>query len=201
MISSSDTKYILNVSFPKSKYVGKQDISYAGNILKQAESTWSNSSVPTLSILKVANWFLYHSSMSDKKLQKLCYYAYSWYIVFFNDPEVVVDDEFHVLFTDRFEAWVHGPVCRVLYNKYRGYGWKDIPKVEIQPKFDEDINDLLNQVLSAYGQFNADQLERLTHSEDPWIKARKGLAPGEPCSNTISPKDIFEFYSAKLLNE
>ena len=33
----------------------------------------------------VAQWFLSLSSMSNKKLQKLCYYAYCWFIVFNND--------------------------------------------------------------------------------------------------------------------
>ena len=38
---------------------------------------------------RVAQWFLSMSSMSNKKLQKLCYYAYCWYIVFYNDVELI----------------------------------------------------------------------------------------------------------------
>ena len=38
---------------------------------------------------KVSQWFLSKSSMTNKKLQKLCYYTYCWFIVFFNDVEAI----------------------------------------------------------------------------------------------------------------
>ena len=42
-------------------------------------------------IEKMAQWFLNKTSMSNKKLQKLCYYAYCWYIVFNNDVEIITE--------------------------------------------------------------------------------------------------------------
>ena len=61
-------------------------------------------------IERVSQWFLSRSSMSNKKLQKLCYYAYCWFIVFFNDIESITEDnigEIRVLCTDRFVMKKH----------------------------------------------------------------------------------------------
>ena len=49
-------------------------------------------------------------TMSAMKLQKLCYYAQAWSLVW-DDNE---------LFPEDFEAWVNGPVCPVLYYNTKG---------------------------------------------------------------------------------
>ncbi|MDT2255436.1 DUF4065 domain-containing protein [Paenibacillus larvae] len=61
--------------------------------------------------------FLRLESMTQK-LQKLCYYAYSFYLAIYEKK----------LFDDNFEAWVHGPVNPQLYTEYREYGWQEIPQ-------------------------------------------------------------------------
>lgn len=148
-------------------------------------------------IFAVAQWFLHQESMSHKKLQKVCYYAYAWFIVFFNDPEST-SDHINTLCPTGFEAWVHGPVCPELYQYYRTYGWNDIPYVEKQPSFPSDVDDLLYQVWNTYGSFSADQLEQLTHNEIPWQKARNGKNTDEPSNNKIDDMIIFHYYSKKL---
>ena len=35
-------------------------------------------------VMDVANWFLSQSSMTHKKLQKLCYYAQAWHCALHN---------------------------------------------------------------------------------------------------------------------
>lgn len=150
------------------------------------------------SIELVAQWFLHKSSMSNKKLQKLCYYAYSWFIVFFNDVEnITLDASSHinVLCSEKFQAWIHGPVLPSLYRKYKKFGWNDIPEVKNIPAISTEYEDLLEQVWETYGIFSADDLESLTHKETPWINARKGIKQGEACCNEISPYDILVYYS------
>lgn len=149
-------------------------------------------------IEKVAQWFLNKSAMSNKKLQKLCYYAYCWYIVFFNDLEDFTpnnENGMQILFSERFQAWLHGPVCPSLYKYYKNYGWREIPQSKIKPSFSEDIEILLQQVWDAYGTFSADELESLSHSEYPWQNARVGVSSGEACCNIISKYDILQYYS------
>lgn len=147
---------------------------------------------------RVAQWFLFKASMSNKKLQKLCYYAYCWFFVFFNDVETITQDnvgEINVLCSDRFQAWIHGPVSLKLYHRYKDYGWHDIPRVETQPEISCEIITLLEQVWEAYGHFSADELERISHRETPWQNARRGYQPGDACSNEISDYDILQYYS------
>lgn len=200
-------------SFSVDRYRGKQVFNFSSeNISKcgfyatadpfnDANSSPTRSRVSIPVIFQIAQWFLNQASMSDKKLQKLCYYAYAWYIVFFNDAEAInAESDIKVLCEDYFEAWIHGPVCRRLYSKYRQYGWENIPSEEKAPVFNEDVTDLLKQVWNIYGPLSADQLEHLTHQEDPWNQAREGVRFGDACTNKISPLSIFNYYS-KLQNE
>lgn len=149
-------------------------------------------------IESIAKWFLAQSAMSHKKLQKLCYYAYAWYIVFANDVEAVEShlSDINTLSSSKFQAWIHGPVNPLLYQKYKKYGWTDIPQEIVSLSFCQQITDLLEQVWDAYGKFSADELEAISHSESPWQNARRNLEPSESCANVIDDYDILRYYSA-----
>lgn len=146
----------------------------------------------------VAKWFLAkgNKDISPKKLQKLVYYAYAWTLTLLNDSS---DDLENKLFEDgKFEAWIHGPVIRKLYAMYADYGFEDISEKPEKPKFSKDVEDVLNQVWEVYGNYSADQLESITHQEEPWQKARKGFSPLQNCDNIISDKDIFNYYIQRV---
>lgn len=142
------------------------------------------------SIFEIADWFLAKESMTPKKLQKLAYYAESWSRALL-DRSIVQDTE--------FEAWAHGPVSPELYDKYRDYGWNDIPKnnkfVDIS---DEKDLDLLESVWLTYGEMSANALEAQTHVETPWENARfRGQADeGDFCKEKISKEDMANFYKS-----
>lgn len=149
-----------------------------------------------MNIEDVQNWFLSRQEMSPKKLQKILYYAYSWGLVFFNED---VENLKNVLFDAKFEAWVHGPVIREVYSEFASYGYEDIEKRDdTSGKLPEDVEDLLNQVFDAYGRFNGNELESLTHSELPWREARAGLRPMDSSDVVIKPQTIFKFYTEIL---
>ena len=138
-----------------------------------------------IGVREVADWFLSHSGMEHKKLQKLCYYAQAWHCALEGEP----------LFTERIEAWVHGPVIPELYSKYRGYGWQIIPQVNgfDESKLSSQAQEVLRAVYETYGGLTGMQLETLTHSESPWQRARGGLYPDYPlatCTNPISIEDM-----------
>lgn len=140
----------------------------------------------------VIKWFLSRNSMSPKKLQKLLYYAYAWTLTLNNEEESSLNIK---LFEENFEAWVHGPVIPSVYRDFKGFGFTDIPKNEDNlVVFDEDIEDVLNQVWEVYGKYSGNELESITHQESPWINAREGLSPIEPSRNAITDRDIFHFY-------
>lgn len=158
-----------------------------------AEYTISANSV----LEQVAQWFLGTAAMSHKKLQKMCYYAYCWHMVFFNDVEMVENEaDIMTLFPNKFQAWIHGPVVPELYQKYRSYGWQEIPMLDERPNFNDEVEAVLVQVWDAYGGLSADELEALSHNEDPWINARKGIRTGEACTREIANTDILKYYSS-----
>lgn len=137
------------------------------------------------SIYDVASYILEKQGpLSTMKLQKLCYYAQAWSLVW--------DDE--ALFNEEFEAWVNGPVCRPLYEKTRGLF--KIKKLE-----DGDSSVLTNtqketikQVLEHYGEKDAQWLSRLTHMEEPWKEARTTLREDERGTAVITQASMAEYY-------
>ncbi|HLO48870.1 MAG TPA: type II toxin-antitoxin system antitoxin SocA domain-containing protein [Kamptonema sp.] len=146
------------------------------------------------SALDVARYFLCRldreagDTISPLKLQKLVYYAQAWSLVFRNHP----------LFDEDIEAWVHGPVVREVWKEYQDYKYSDIPEsVDLSDiEFEEDEREVLEEVWSVYGELSAKRLEELTHSENPWIQARKGLEPAEKSTNIISHEQMKNYYAS-----
>ncbi len=141
------------------------------------------------SIYEVANFFLSKESMSHKKLQKMCYYAQAWYLANYGKP----------LVPNRFEAWVHGPVSPDLYSFYRNWGWERIPMRSVAVEFeDPNVYVFLEQVYNTYGNYDADDLERITHGEFPWKKAREGCSLGAYSRKPISLNDMRDYYGERI---
>lgn len=138
-----------------------------------------------MNVFDVAKYFLTKESMTNKKLQKLCYYAQAWYITLYNEK----------LFPERIEAWVHGPVCPKLYGKYSSYGYLEIPKeTEISKELKTKEKNILDQVWNIYGKYDGNQLEVLTHRENPWIDARHGIDSEVPSNEEITADSIKKYY-------
>ncbi len=146
----------------------------------------------------VADYFLMQldqnvgDSITNLKLQKLVYYAQAWHLAIFGK----------MFFSDRIEAWAHGPVIPVLYRRFRDYKWNAIEVSDVQSNPYEELhpNDLafLDQVWSTYGGHTAKQLERLTHSEEPWIEAYGDTLPGGACETEIDVDTMRRFYGGRL---
>ena len=145
-------------------------------------------------VFDVADWFLSRDSMSHKKLQRLIYYAYAWVLTLMNENEDELDIK---LFNSRIEAWIHGPLIPELYHEYRG-------KSAILQKssilcFEEDIEDILEQVWEVYGIYTGNQLESIIHKESPWIEAIGNCPPAEACTNKITDKSIYRYYVERVV--
>lgn len=125
---------------------------------------------------------------SDKKIQKLTYYAYCWYIVKHNTDADHITDR---LVSEHPEAWIHGPVFDRLFDEmtYNREGFKG--RVVSLCKSTEEF---LNGIIYIYGKFTANRLEDLTHSELPWQNARGDLDPNEKSRNLIRDDIIFSYY-------
>lgn len=144
-------------------------------------------------VFTVAEWFLSKEPMTHKKLQKLCYYAQAWHCALMGGTPLI---------DDVFQAWIHGPVCRNLFDKYHDHKWIPIQMTErTEFPFNEDEENVLESVYYAYGHLDGDQLESLTHKESPWINARGGIDPAEICTNAISTEDMRACYAKQYEEE
>lgn len=138
---------------------------------------------------QIADFMLAKSSpelgdiISNLKLQKLLYYAAGV-------MAAIRQDTSQPLFTDRIEAWTHGPVVPAQYRRFSQYGPGPIPPVE---GFDfssfrpVDLQ-VLDDVYGFYGQYSAWKLRNMTHEEPPW------LASFEQSDKTISLRQLIDFF-------
>jgi uncharacterized phage-associated protein len=124
-------------------------------------------------------------TMTAMKLQKLVYYSQAWSLVWDDEP----------IFPERIEAWANGPVVFELYEKHRGafkvWEWDgDVGALNQSEK------ETIDGVLNFYGKLSSQELSNLTHQEDPWVNARKGLRPGERGNREITHAAMAEYYSS-----
>lgn len=150
------------------------------------------------SVNDISNYFLSKEAMTPKKLQKILYFAYSWYLAMMNDTGE--DLEFR-LFNNHFEAWIHGPVCPDIYSRYKHKGGTYIDKyVGELPDIDNEDMDILEQVWEVYGEYSANELESITHQHDPWKITRKenGCSRFDWCNADIKDRLIFDYYAKQL---
>ena len=138
-----------------------------------------------------------YGPMSHLKLQKLLYYCEAYHLAYFE--ESIINED--------FEAWVHGPVCREVYNSLKGNSvlYTDLgfngnynPEGELQQVLSSNQFELLSDVLSELSNWSGLELENATHNELPWREARKDLGPADRCENKISKETMKLFYKAEL---
>jgi uncharacterized phage-associated protein len=151
-----------------------------------------------LSCHTVADYFLLQvdvqagDTISNLKLQKLCYYAQAWNLALSERP----------LFSERIEAWAHGPAIPALYRRFRQYGWGSIDPQNLRTnpldELDRDDIEFLDEVWSHYGHYSGRQLELMTHKEAPWKDAYGNRRRGEGCTEEITHNSMREFYGRKL---
>jgi uncharacterized phage-associated protein len=134
-------------------------------------------------------------SLSHLKLQKLMYYAQAWHLAFFKTR----------LFEGKFQAWVHGPVSRDLYDRFAPTKslYSEITEGDVRAEFDmnsvlEDDASHLNSILEGYAGLTGSQLEEMTHHEDPWVEARGSRRPSERCEVEIDEDLMGRYYARQL---
>lgn len=143
-----------------------------------------------ISANQVADFFLAFAKehgdyISQLKLQKMVYYADAWFLV--NNKVPLIEED--------FEAWVHGPVVRSLYHRFKEYRWNPILEDVDFPDIDSELEEHLVDIYDVFGTFSGYELEQMTHDEQPWIEARGTCEPDEACETTISKDTMREFYT------
>jgi uncharacterized phage-associated protein len=141
----------------------------------------------SLSVHDVAAYILKkQGEMSAMKLQKLVYYSQAWSLVWDEKP----------LFRAQIEAWANGPVVPLLYQKHRGqFSVKTWPDGE-SSKISGEAKKTIDSVLKFYGDKTGQWLSELTHKEQPWLDARKGLSDDDRSNREITHSALAEYYGS-----
>lgn len=135
------------------------------------------------------------ANLTILKLQKLLYYVQAW--------RLALRDQ--TLFDGKFQAWVHGPVNRQVYDrfasKYTMYA--ALRREDVRVGFDADalspaIRAHIDEVLEAYANYSGSQLERMTHDEAPWIEARGDKGPAERCERELDEATMASYFKQEL---
>ncbi|MGY3232422.1 putative phage-associated protein [Luteibacter sp. HA06] len=120
--------------------------------------------------------------ISHLKLQKLLYYCQGFALALTGKP----------MFSERIEAWQHGPVVPDVWQEYRSCGAAAIPRPEgFDPNVIDDVlRDVANEVYTVYGQYSAWRLRDMTHDEAPWKDAK--------LNSTIGPDVLCDFFKDRV---
>lgn len=123
-------------------------------------------------------------------LQKLLYYSQAF--------SMTISEK--AIFEEDCEAWVHGPVYRDIYEKYKSFGYNPIEKEFVNQKFEqlsEEEKELLDSIVNNFGCYSGKVLEEMTHYELPWKNIRRGLGKDDS-SNRVIPKDVIKGYFEEI---
>jgi uncharacterized phage-associated protein len=89
-------------------------------------------------------------------VHKLLYYCQGWHLAWTGEP----------MFSEGIDAWAMGPVVADLWHaEDKG---RELPTPRA---LDESSIATLGYVISRYGRLGAQDLIRMTHAEEPWLKA------------------------------
>lgn len=113
------------------------------------------------------------NDIDKMKLHKLLYLVQRETLALTGEP----------MFSEEFEAWKYGPVCREVRKYY---------KTHRNNKRDISLKSyyIVKNIILQYGVLEAWRLSDITHKEISWINARKGLEEGENGSKKMSLEDI-----------
>lgn len=121
-------------------------------------------------------------------LQKALYYIQGFYYAFC-----------HIfLFTEECEAWVHGPVYREIYFRYRDYHFDPIAG---NKSYDDSVltvseKAVFDSVINNLCCYSGKILEQFTYNETPWLDARGDLPLASPSERIISRDSIGAYFTA-----
>lgn len=147
-------------------------------------------------------------------LQKSLYYIQGFHFAFYKA----------FIFTDDCQAWVHGPVYKDVYLRYKNYTFDpiDSPTTEISGiKSSEKLADykyaqksditrltaeltttlsttekaVCDSVIDNLCCYSGKELERFTHHEEPWILTRGDLKTNDSSDKIISKRIIGEYFT------
>ncbi|MEG0022512.1 MAG: DUF4065 domain-containing protein [Bacilli bacterium] len=134
----------------------------------------------------VANYLLSEcEDITPLALQKILYYIQGFYFAFTKK----------FIFKQNCEAWVHGPVFKEIYNKYKKYCYDPITGYDLKDEVSFSVTEkaIIDSVIKNFGCYSGKILESFTHAETPWLETRGDL-PATMSSDKQINKDLISAY-------
>ena len=119
-------------------------------------------------------------------LQKALYYIQGFYHAFYGIFP----------FSEDCQAWVHGPVFRDIYFRYKDYRFDPIEKSGAfdAARLSSSEKAVYDSVISNVCCYSGKILERFTHSESPWLTTRSDLPPTAHSDRVIEKQLIGDYF-------
>ena len=155
-----------------------------------AESIDSLFSVSEKMLRVIAYLFERLEEVTPLMLQKLLYFIQGIHLAMYGYP----------IFDEDCEAWAHGPVYPEVYELFKDFKYNPIDdaRFALLEGTEEVLTDkerrVIDLVTNTFGIYGGKVLERITHSEEPWKRARRGYADGIPSNELLSKNEIMNYY-------
>ena len=124
-------------------------------------------------------------------LQKLLYYIQGIYYALYNS----------LIFEERCEAWLHGPVYRNVYTLFRDFKYNPIDdaRFSLLMGWNNELTsteiEVIKLVLNTFGLYSGKVLEKITYKETPWKEARIGYSNNTYSTKRISLESMKKYFS------
>ena len=146
---------------------------------------------------QIANYIIVHlGEVTPLALEKLLFFA--------NGVNYALNGE--QLIFERSQAWQHGPVYPYIYNKYKRYGYKPIDNGInsshgcMLSLLSESEMKAIDMVIHTFGLYSPKTLERISHTQTPWIEKRVNYKDDEAGKDIISEDSVKNYYIENNLN-
>lgn len=105
------------------------------------------------------------NTIDEMKLHKLLYLTQRESLAITGQP----------MFSEKFEGWKYGPVCRKVRDHYTEDGIlsNNIQELSLENAY------IAKNVIFQYGAYTSWKLSELSHKELSWCNSRKGMLNGE----------------------
>ena len=155
-----------------------------------AESMLSLFSVSEKMIQVIARIFEKLEEATPLMLQKILYFIQGIYFTVYGVP----------IFEEDCQAWAHGPVYPEVYYLFKDFKYNPIDDARFArlegaaDLLTDQEKEIVDLVTCTFGMYGGKALERITHNEDPWRRARAGYADGISSSVVVTKESIRNYY-------
>lgn len=127
--------------------------------------------------------------LTNKRLQKLMYFAQGWSLGIRNCN----------LFSERIEAWAQGPVTPYVYHAMPGVGMSFLGQNRFADaaELSADDSSFVDAVWEEFRKYTADELSDMTHRQPPWTSPRAGFPDGAWCDGEVTAEEMADFFESQ----